>query len=166
MSNISFEESYLGQLRKLIGHKKIIHPSIRAIIQDKKERILFIERKGQNRWGMPAGSMELGESIFETLKREIKEETGIDVIDATLISIYSGPDKSIKNGFGDEYQMFEFLFRVDKWTGTTIKETDESKNAEFFPLDSIPKGTNLFWDNHHKEVIEDLKSFNGQLILK
>ncbi len=55
--------AYLGQLRKLIGHKKIIHPSIRAIIQDEKERILFIERRGQNRWGMPAGSMELGESI-------------------------------------------------------------------------------------------------------
>jgi hypothetical protein len=109
MSTISWEESYLGQLRKLIGRKKIIHPSVRAIIQDEKGRVLFIERKVENRWGMPAGSMELDESIFETLEREV---------------------------------------------------------AEFFSLDDIPQGSNEFWDNHHKEVFDDLRNFKGQLILK
>jgi 8-oxo-dGTP pyrophosphatase MutT (NUDIX family) len=166
MSNSSWEDSYVGQIRKLIGHKKLIHPSVRAIIQDDKGRVLFIERKGENRWGMPAGSMELDESIIETLKREVKEETGIDVINATLIAIYTEPDKSIRNQFGDEYQMFEFLFLVDEWQGTILKKTDESKNAEFFPLDKIPQGSNEFWDNHHKEVIGDLRNFKGQMILK
>jgi 8-oxo-dGTP pyrophosphatase MutT (NUDIX family) len=70
MSNFCWEDSYVGQLRKLIGHKKLIHPSVRAIIQDKNGRVLFIKRKGQNRWGMPAGSMELGESIYETLREK------------------------------------------------------------------------------------------------
>jgi 8-oxo-dGTP pyrophosphatase MutT (NUDIX family) len=166
MSNFSWEESYVGQIRKLIGHKKLIHPSVRAIIQDENGRVLFIKRREQNRWGMPAGSMELDESIFETLKREVKEEIGIDVINATLIAIYTGPDKSIRNEFGDEYQMFEFLFLVDEWNGAILKETNESNNAEFFPLDKIPQGSNEFWDNHNKEIIGDLKNFKGQLILK
>ncbi|WP_409276185.1 NUDIX domain-containing protein [Neobacillus sp. SCS-31] len=166
MANICWEDSYVGQIRKLVGHKRLIHPSVRAIIQDEKGRVLFINRRGHSRWGMPAGSMELDESIFETLKREVKEETGIDVINAKLIAIYSGPDKSIVNEFGDEYQMFEFLFLVDEWKGTILKETDESNNAEFFSLDKIPQGSNQFWDKHHKEVIEDLRNFKGQLILK
>jgi hypothetical protein len=42
----------------------------------------------------------------------------------------------------------------------------ESKNAEFFTLDDIPQGSNEFWDNHHKEVFDDLRNFKGQLILK
>lgn len=77
MSNKSWNDSYVGQIRKMIGHQKLIHPSVRAIIQDEEGKVLFIERKGQNRWGMPAGSMELDESIYETLKREVKEETGL-----------------------------------------------------------------------------------------
>ncbi|MBM6617827.1 NUDIX domain-containing protein [Bacillus sp. RD4P76] len=81
---------------------------------------------------MPAGSMELNESIYETLTREVKEETGIDVQKATLIAIYTGPHKSIVNHFGDEYQMFEFLFLVDEWSGTLLKETHETQNANFF----------------------------------
>lgn len=166
MFNIIWEKSYVGQLRKLIGHKKLIHPSVRAIIQDKNGGVLFIERRGENRWGMPAGSMELDESIYQALKREVKEETGIDVINATLIAIYTNPNKTIKNGYGDEYQMFEFLFLVNEWEGTILKETSESTNAKFFSLDNIPQGSNEFWDNHHKEVFEDLRNFNGQLILK
>jgi hypothetical protein len=53
--------------------------------------------------------------------------------------------------------MFELLFLVDEWEGRLIKETDESIYANFFPLDTIPQGSNEFWDNHHKEVFEDLR---------
>jgi 8-oxo-dGTP pyrophosphatase MutT (NUDIX family) len=166
VSNISWEDSYVGQLRKLIGHKKLIHPSVRAIIQDNEGKVLFVERRGENKWGMPAGSMELDESIYETLTREVKEETGINVTTATLIAIYTGPNKLVKNNFGDEYQMFEFLFRIDEWSGTIQVETIETQNIKFFPLDYIPKGSNEFWDQHHKEVLHDLINFKGQLILK
>ena len=47
-----------------------------------------------------------------------------------------------------------------------LLETSETKNAEFFSIDNLPKCSSEYWDNHHKEVIEDLKNFNGQLILK
>ncbi|MCP8969622.1 NUDIX domain-containing protein [Ectobacillus ponti] len=166
MSSIGWKDSYVGQLRDLIGHKKLIHPSIRAIIRDAEGKVLFLDRKGENQWGMPAGSMELNESIYETLTREVKEETGIHVIKATLVAIYTGPHKSIKNDFGDEYQMFEFLFLVDEWSGELLRETDETQNAEFFPLDRLPIGSKNFWDYHHKEVLQDLSHFKGQLFLK
>ncbi|KAA0546308.1 NUDIX domain-containing protein [Bacillus sp. BGMRC 2118] len=166
MSNHSWNESYVGQLRKAVGHQKLIIPSIRAVIKDRDERILFVDRKGENRWGMPSGSIELNESIYETLNREVKEETGIDVIQATLIAIYTAPHKSTVNLFGDEYQMFEFLFLVDEWEGSLLKVTEETSNAKFFSLDALPRGTDEFWDQHHKEVLQDLSDFDGKLILK
>lgn len=63
----SWSESYSGQLRKLVGHQKLIIPSIRGIIQDEHGRIL-----------LPAGGIELNESIFECLQREVKEEAGFE----------------------------------------------------------------------------------------
>jgi 8-oxo-dGTP pyrophosphatase MutT (NUDIX family) len=163
VSNDSWEQSYLGQMRKLIGNKKMIHPSIRAIIQNEKGEVLLINRRGESQWGMPAGSMELDESLDDCLKREVKEETGIDVLEASLISIYTSPDKSIKNHFGDEYQMFELLFRVGKWSGDLVTETT---NAKFFPIDEIPASTVEFWKKHHQEVLKDVKSFKGSVFVK
>ena len=58
MSN-SFEESYLGQLRKNIGQKRIIVPGVRAVIRDSKRRVLLIHRRDTGRWGMPAGAVEI-----------------------------------------------------------------------------------------------------------
>ena len=69
---ISWEESYLGQLRSIVGHQMLIAPAARAIIQDEKGRILFVKRSDNGAWVMPAGGMELHESIFDCLKREVK----------------------------------------------------------------------------------------------
>lgn len=166
MSNIRWEDSYVGNLRKMIGHQPLIHPSVRALIFNEDGDILFIERRRENKWGMPAGSMELNESIYDCLVREVKEETGIEVHSATLVGIYTNPSKSMTNQFGDHYQMFEFVFRVDEWAGSIKKETDETTNARFFPLDDKPEASSDFWDMHHREVIKDYKQFKGNVIIK
>ena len=85
----SYEESYLGQIRKLIGRRELIITGARAVIRDGEGRILFVRRRDNGLWGMPAGSQELGESILDCLRREVKEETGLHVISATPLAIYS-----------------------------------------------------------------------------
>jgi len=116
---------------------------------------------------MPAGAMELDESIYDCVVREVKEETGLDVESATLIAIYSSPAwQAGPDRFGNEHQVVEYLFRVDEWSGTLETETDESVNAAFFPLDALPDASNDFFAKHHEKVFEDCKRFNGTLILK
>ncbi|WP_179865459.1 NUDIX domain-containing protein [Bacillus sp. AFS017336] len=165
---MSWKESYIGKLRNLVGNQKLIVPSIRAIIEDHSGNILFIERRGEGKWSMPAGSIELNESIFECLVREVKEETGLVVISAKVIAVYSDPKYGQKNKFGNEYQLFEFLFLVDEWNGLLIKRTEETSDAKFFNLDEIPANTNEFWAQFHKEVIKDYKQYknNEKFILK
>ncbi|WP_314589816.1 NUDIX domain-containing protein [Paenibacillus terrigena] len=159
-------DSYTGKLRSILGNQKLIIPSIRAIITDEENRILYIERKGNNKWLLPAGGIELNESIMECLKREVLEETGIEVIKATLIAMYMGKEYSITNRFGDEYQGFELLFRVDEWTGTLLVETDETTNIGFFSIDNLPQFEYGYFVQHEKEVLEDLQKFNGTTIIK
>src|SRR5579885_2578787 len=78
-----FEESYLGQLRKLVGSRTLICPGVRAVIRDEQGHLLLIQRRDNGIWGMPAGSIELNESILDCLKREVWEETGLEVQEVT-----------------------------------------------------------------------------------
>ncbi|MDQ1912616.1 NUDIX domain-containing protein [Paenibacillus sp. GD4] len=162
-----WHDSYLGKLRKVIGTRKIIVNSVRAILLDEKGRALFIKRSGDKKWGMPAGAMELDESVFDAMKREVKEETGLDVLKATLIAIYSSPvTQTFTDRWGNEHHIIEYLFRVDEWTGTLEKETDESVDAKFYPLDNLPESSSELFEKHHKRVFKDLRMYNGTLILE
>lgn len=92
-----YHQSYLGQLRQLIGQRKIFAVTARGIVQNEAGDILLVRRSDNGQWVMPAGSMELEESILDCVKREVFEETGLTVLDATPIAIYSEPRFSLCN---------------------------------------------------------------------
>lgn len=164
---IPWEESYACRIGKLVnGQLPVVIPSVRAIICDEQGDVLFIERRKpniqkSNDWGMPAGSIELGESIYECLCREVKEETGLEVKRATLMAVYTGA-----RGLGEKSQLFEFCFIVDEWSGSILRKTNESTNAHFYPTDCLPPASSEFWTEHHREVLKDLRAYTGQVILK
>ena len=154
-----FEESYLGQLRKLVGHRKLITPAASAVVRDDSGGVLLIRRRDNLEWAWPAGSMELEQSVYDCLVQEVKEETGLDVISATLFAIYSGARFAGKDMWDNYYQPLLFSFKVDEWSGTLVTETDETVDARFFPIDQVP-------DSFAREAMEDLVRFDGQVILK
>ena len=153
-----FEASYLGQLRALVGNRMLITPGASALIRDDKGQILLIQRSDNLEWAIPGGSMELGHSVYDTLVREVCEETGLEVISATLFAIYSEPRFAFKNAYGNEHQPVRFSFRVDEWRGTLVTETDESVDARFFSADQVP--------DRYQEALSDLATFAGTVILK
>ncbi len=157
----SFEESYMGQLRKLVGSKRIIVPGVRAVIRDSEGRVLLIHRTDSGRWGMPAGAVEVGDSALDALKREVMEETGLNVLSATPFALYSHSRYSFAYPNGDKVQMFALVFRVDEWDGELIRKTDETLDAQFFHTDGLP-------DLHevYAETLEDLKKYDGNFIVK
>jgi 8-oxo-dGTP pyrophosphatase MutT (NUDIX family) len=157
-----FEESYVGQLRKVLGNQQLITPGARGVVLDGDGRILLIRRRDNHLWAIPAGSIELDESIYDCLRREIEEETGLKVISATPIAIYTEPRFIFENAFKEIHQMFAVVFRVDNWIGTLLTETSESIDARFFDLDDLP--TDL--SELYRETIEDLKKYDGNFILK
>ena len=63
-----------------------------AIILNSKNQILLQSRADRDKWGLPGGCQELGERFQDTIIREIKEETNLDVKeeDLELVDIVSG----------------------------------------------------------------------------
>ena len=161
--SIPYHESYLGQLRQHIGKMKVFAIAARAIVEDENGRILFVRRNDNGAWVMPAGSIELEESILDCVKREVLEETGLIVESAYPIAIYSEPRFSFVTSYGDPYQMFSMVFVVDQWSGELVQETHETTDARFFAVDELPEVP-----PHYIETIDDLRDFreNGRFILK
>ncbi len=155
-----FDQSYLGQLRKLVGNRKIIVTAARAVIRDPQGRVLFIRRSDNAKWAMPAGAQELDESIRECLEREVAEECGLHVRRAIPMALYSNIDAV--SVVGDPFHLFIVQFLVDEWEGELITETDETTDARFFSLEEHPADIMPIY----QEVLEDLRAFDGTFILK
>jgi len=83
--------------------------------------------------------MELDESVFDCCRREVREETGLDVLSATPIAIYSEPRFHFTNAYGGQHQMCAIVFLVEKWSGTLQARTDETVDARFFRLNALPE---------------------------
>lgn len=160
---IEWQDSYLGQLRNLVGHRMLIAPGARAVIRDKEGRILLVQRSDTGAWVMPAGSLELGEAIGDCVVREVREETGLTIHQARLFAIYSEPRFEYINGFGDHSKMLSFVFLVEDWSGEVVTQTEETVDAAFFAEDAMPELPDLY-----RETLEDLHRYlrDGEVILK
>jgi len=114
-----------------------------AIIVNDEGEILLQSRADRDLWGLPGGCQELGESFKETIIRELKEETNLDVKeeDLELIDIVSG--KSRRNSYpnGDVVINNTALYLVKKYSGE-LKWNEESKEIRFFDLDNFPEKQN------------------------
>lgn len=153
--------SYTAILRKALGHEKIIVPGVNAIIQNQRAEVLLQERTDFRLWGLPGGSVEIGESVFAALKREIKEETGLEVFQANLIGLYTDPRYDVIYPNGDALQNFVAAFHVTKWSGTLQTAADETIRLGFFRMSEMPEM--VAW---HREILADFAGWAGQVIVK
>jgi 8-oxo-dGTP pyrophosphatase MutT (NUDIX family) len=59
------------------------HLGVKALIFNEKNKMLLLERHHPSKkmyWDIPGGRLQRGESLMETLMREVKEETGFEKI--------------------------------------------------------------------------------------
>ncbi|HEX2442279.1 MAG TPA: NUDIX domain-containing protein [Methylomirabilota bacterium] len=68
-----------------------VRPSASAVIFDRRGRLLLQQRSDGGQWGLPGGSVEIGESVHDAVVREVREETGLTVTVRRLIGVYSEP---------------------------------------------------------------------------
>ncbi|RWZ54676.1 NUDIX domain-containing protein [Halobacillus fulvus] len=145
---------YIQHLRSMVGHEKVIMVVAGAFVFDEEKRVLLQKRTDNGKWGFPGGFMELGESLEDTARREVHEETGLTLGELELFGIYSGPqyDKTFPNG--DQTALVLVQFRCDAYSGELVEGNEESMENRFFALDELPE--DLF--SEHEMLVEDLRS--------
>jgi 8-oxo-dGTP pyrophosphatase MutT (NUDIX family) len=142
---------YIQYLRSFVGKSKVIMVVSGAVIFDKDDRILLQKRTDNGFWGFPGGYMEMGETVEETARREVYEETGLKLNTMELFTIHSGPDYEVKYSNGDEVALVQITFVSSDFSGK-ITESHESIETRFFELELIP--TDIL--PTHKDIIEEI----------
>lgn len=105
-------------------------PSVVAIVQDDEHRILLIHKVDNGKWALPGGGHDIGESITDTVVREVKEETGYDVEVETLTGTYTNPGHVMSYDDGEVRQQFSLAFRA-RLIGGKAQASSESDEVEW-----------------------------------
>lgn len=145
---------YIQELRALVGTRPVILPGTLAVIRDSAGRVLFIRRDDTGNWSLPGGYLELGQSLTETLAREVFEETGLTIVAATPFAIYSHPKNTFAYPNGDQVQPLTVAFLVEEWSGEPRGDGDEALDVAFFTPEALP-------DSHpfQRTLVADAQAF-------
>lgn len=134
-----FAESYLGQLRALVGPRILLVPGARIVVENDLGRILLQKRRDLDIWGLPGGNAEVGEDLVSVAKREVYEETGIVVSEVKPFGFGGNPLlETIEFPNGDRCQFFVMNFFATHFEGTPKVSDDESLAIEWFAINSLP----------------------------
>ncbi|GAA3994768.1 NUDIX domain-containing protein [Allokutzneria multivorans] len=113
-----------------------IRPAVSVFVQDSRGRILMIRRTDNDKYGLPGGGQEPGETLTQTAVRETEEETGIHVEVTGLIGLYSDPTHVIAYDDGEVRQEFSICFRA-RPVGGDLRTSSESKEVHWVQLERL-----------------------------
>ncbi|WP_226675714.1 NUDIX domain-containing protein [Rossellomorea aquimaris] len=82
---------YITYLRSMVGKERVITVVAGALVFDHDNRLLLQLRSDNETWGLPGGFMELDESVRDTAKREVFEETGLRLGHMELFGLLRTP---------------------------------------------------------------------------
>lgn len=132
-------------------------PSIAVdAIVEKDEKILLIKRKNQpyrGQWALPGGFVDYGECVEDALKREVREETNLEVIEDQLFGVYSDPSRDPRG------HVISICFKVN--CNGILKGGDDAEDARFFSKNEI-SSLELAFD--HNRIINDYRSLNNYVL--
>jgi 8-oxo-dGTP pyrophosphatase MutT (NUDIX family) len=131
-----------------------VRASASAVIFDRKGRLLLQQRSDGGQWGLPGGSVEVGESVAAAVAREVLEETGLIVAPRRLVGVYSEPGLQVvryPNGTVWHYVTVCFECAV---RGGELALSDETLALDWFAPGRLP-ATLL---PHHRIRIRDARA--------
>lgn len=126
--------------------------SVGALVIEKRKALLI--RRGKDPlkgdWSLPGGAVELGETLVEAVKRELREETGLEAEVGEIIGVFDRiyPDGSGRTEY--HYVLVDFLCRPLGGSATAAGDVDA---AQWFRRDEI-------------EVLTPIQPFLRALILR
>jgi 8-oxo-dGTP pyrophosphatase MutT (NUDIX family) len=94
---------------------------------DAEGRMLLIQRRDNGLWAQPGGGVEYGETLAETARREVWEESGVTAEPTAILGIY----EARRHGFQTIYHWQHLVFRATV-TGGVPGPSDETLAAAFF----------------------------------
>lgn len=113
----------------------------------KDNKIVLIQRGGRTfhgYWALPGGLMDEGETVEETLVREMKEELNVEVVPREILGVYSSKDRDPRDHTISTVFICEF--------SGELQAGDDAANFQVFTREELAN-LNIAFD--HKKIIDD-----------
>lgn len=134
--------------------------AVDGIIENNNNEILLVKHRHHGVWTVPGGQVEVGENLIDALKREIKEETGINIDVNKLICVSSNTcTYQGYNGYGTIPTKVMFGFTC-KYINGELCTSDETSEICWVPKDKVIEYITV------PNLIERFKAylnFNGEI---
>ena len=139
-----FKKNVLGYIEHLIEKtNQGPYLTVDGIVEYKKGIVLIERLNPPFGWALPGGFVDYGESVEESVKREVKEETNLDFLNFKQFQVYSNP------GRDPRFHTASVVF-IGKGKGN-LDASSDAKEAYVFSLDALPE--RIAFD--HRQIIED-----------
>jgi nucleoside triphosphatase len=126
-------------------------PTVGALIFNREGEVLLLKSdKWRNKFVIPGGHIELGETMEDALKREVKEETGLDIYDIEFVSL----QEFIFDESFHERKHFIFIDFVCKTDSEEVVLNFESQEYAWV---SLEEASRLPLDPYTKRLVETVK---------
>lgn len=129
------------------GVKAAFRPAVYMFVKNSQNEVLLIHNNGSKKWEIPGGGLEIGEDLVECAIREVKEETGFDVIADSEAPAYIKKDLSV--GSEDNYEhglIFYYTGKLksEKKGKQHFAKGEKILDVQFFPIDEL-KDVDVVW---------------------
>lgn len=121
---------------------------VAGVVLDNHGRVLLLRHRfwPADTWGLPGGYAHRGERFEQTLAREVREETGLEVEPGAVLELVSG------------YRLRAELYFLARVVGGSLSlDGREIIEARFFALDALPDGLLA----SHAHVIDRVRTRAG-----
>jgi len=143
-----FGQTVLG----IIFRHPVTGASIVPILPD--GRIILVKRRDNGLWALPGGMVDWGEDIATTVKRELREETGLELVKINrLVGIYSAPDRDPR------IHSISVLVEAEVTGEIQVQDTLEISAVEAFEKNNLPTDLSYDYDRQMQDY------FSGQTVL-
>ena len=97
---------------------------------ERGDAVLLQRRSDDGEWDFIGGKLDEEETVLDALRREVREETGLAVVEPSLVGIYSDPTRIIEYPDGTVCRLLSVVFRAGAGEGEP-RASEESVELRF-----------------------------------
>lgn len=112
-------------------------PAVAALLTDGGGKLLLVLRRNPpsaGTWSLPGGKQELGETLEEALRREVREETGLDISAPELLTVQ---DMIVRDGEGRIQYHYVIAYYRATVTGGKLAAGDDVADVRWYTLSQM-----------------------------
>ena len=108
-----------------------------AAVVVRADQVLLVQRgrePGKGLWGVPGGVLELGETVIDGVRREVREECGIEIEVGPLLGVFEPQQRDDAGRLRYHYVVLDYLAR---YVSGKLRAADDADDARWVALDAL-----------------------------